>query len=350
MRFSWARAGGTVDFGLVSFGVALGDPAPVASVIGEYTPYEGRTLGYGYRNVLRCPPDIGLTDLAVAAGGQALAAAEVEPAELDLIVLAVTDITEYLYWDAAASITYRLGAANAEACLINQACAGGVLSLDTVAGKLATHPGYHTALVVAANRCCETYWNRMQTQPLVFSDGAAATVARRGHRNLRWLATEALTEGRYADFYRLDEGGAAAPFGPRTAALPGPRARDAWGVMEFFEHDVQRLKEFTADLDRRAKVVFDRACARTGTNVADLAKVILLSENQAAMSALADTLGVPLSLTNLDLALEHGHLGAADYLFGLSRYSADGDLPTGCRVALVARGRGMHWACAILEA
>lgn len=339
-----------MDFGLVSFGVALGDPAPVASVVGEYTKYAGRTLGYGYRNVHRCPPETGLTDLALAAGRQALAVAGVEPAELDLIVLAVTDITEYLYWDAAASITYRLGAANAEACLISQACAGGVLCLDTVAGKLATHPGYRTALVIAANRCCEAYWNRMETQSLVFSDGAAAAVARRGHPRLRWLATEALTEGRYADFYRLDEGGAAAPFGPQTAAASGPRARDSWGVMEFFAHNVERLKQFTADLDSHAKTVFDRACERTGTNVADLAKVILLSENQAAMSALAEALGVPLSLTNLDLALEHGHLGAADYLFGLSRCLADGDLTSGRRVALVARGRGMHWACAILEA
>jgi hypothetical protein len=47
-------------------------------------------------------------------------------------------------------------------------------------------------------------------------------------------------------------------------------------------------------------------------------------------------------------ARRYGHLGAADYLFGLSRNSADGDPATSRRVALVAPGRGMHWACTIL--
>jgi 3-oxoacyl-[acyl-carrier-protein] synthase-3 len=90
--------------------------------------------------VLRCAPGVGPTDLAVAAGEQALAARDVAAAGLDLVVLAVADITEHLYWDAAASVTFRLGAIPAEAVLLTQACTTGVLGLDTMAGKLETHP------------------------------------------------------------------------------------------------------------------------------------------------------------------------------------------------------------------
>src|SRR5262245_5060539 len=160
-----------MSFGLVSFGAALGEPVPVADVVAEYTDDVNRIIGYGYRTVHRCQPGVGLTDLAAQAGEQALVASSTRPDEVDLVVLAVTDIVEHLYWDAAADLAHRLGATRAEAVLLTQACTTGVVCLDTVAGKFATHPDYRTALVVAANRTCEAYWNRMDVQPLVFSDG-----------------------------------------------------------------------------------------------------------------------------------------------------------------------------------
>jgi len=335
-----------VDYGLVSFGTALGVSVPVADVVKEYTEDAERILTLGYRNVLRCPPEVGITDLAVEAGGKALAAAGVNPAEVDLVVLAITDLSEYLYWDAAASLAHRLGATRAEAVLLTQACTTGVMSLDTVAGKFATHPGYEIALVVAANRCCEDYWNRMATQPMVFSDGAAAAVARRGHPRLRWLSTEVRTDGRYADLYRLDRGGAAAPFG----TADGTRARDTWSVMEFLDYSAAKFGQFVDELDEQTKLTMERACARASTQITDLAKIILLSDNTNAMTALAGRLGVPLSRTNLDLTREYGHLGAADQFFCLDHYSRHGDLESGSHMALVSRGRGIHWACTILEA
>src|SRR5262245_60441510 len=115
-----------MSFGLVSFGEALGEPVPVADVVADYTDDINRVLGYGYRQVRRCPPEVGLTDLAVRAGQQALAAADLHAGELDLVVLAVTDIVEYLYWDAAADVAHRVGATRAEAVLLTQACTSGV--------------------------------------------------------------------------------------------------------------------------------------------------------------------------------------------------------------------------------
>lgn len=338
-----------MNFGLVAFGAALGTPAPVTSVVGEYTRHTAKILAYGYRNVLRCPAGVGVSDLAFQAAKRALVAADVPAGQLDLVVLALTDMAEYLYWDAAASVAHRLGATGAEAVLLTQACTTGVLSFDAVAGKLATHPDYRTALIIAASRCCEAYWNRMDTQPVVFSDGAAAAVLKRDHPSLRWLATEVRTEGRFADFYRLDAGGAAAPFGADGGGCESPQVRGAWEVMDFFGNDPRRFEDFTRHLDDATKLTLERACARTGTSVADLAKVILLGDNLAAMESLAEKLEIPLARTNLDIALEHGHLGAADQLFCLSQYHSRGELDQGSRVALISRGRGMHWACTLLE-
>lgn len=335
-----------MDYGLVSFGTALGVSMPVADTAAQYTDDTDRVLKLGYRNVLRCAPEVGITDLATEAGGRALAAAGVDSIDVDLVVFAITDLTEYLYWDAATSLAHRLGASGAEALLLTQACTTGVMSLDAVAGKFATHPDYKVALIVAANRCCEEYWNRMATQPMVFSDGAAAVVVLRGHPRLRWLATEVRTDGRYADFYRLDRGGAAAPFG----TADGMRARDVWSVMEYFDYKAAEFGQFLDELDDQTKLTVEVACSRAGTRIADLAKIILLSDNTSAMTALARRLDVPLSRTNLDLTREYGHLGAADQFFCLDHYSRHGALEPGSRLALVSRGRGIHWACTVLEA
>ncbi|HEX6873344.1 MAG TPA: 3-oxoacyl-[acyl-carrier-protein] synthase III C-terminal domain-containing protein, partial [Micromonosporaceae bacterium] len=220
-------------------------------------------------------------------------------------------------------------------------------------GKFATHPDYATALVVAANRTCEAYWNRMDVQPMVFSDGAVAAVARRDHPRLRWLVTEVRTDGRYGEFYRLDVGGAAAPFGTGDATGAGvaeaPQVRDVWSVMEHFDYDAEQFAAFASLLDERAAATTQRACARIGMQTAELTRLILLNDNQQAMASVAAAHGIALARTNHELSAEYGHLGAADQLFCLMHHLRDGDLHTGDRVALISMGRGMHWACTLLE-
>ncbi len=338
-----------MDFGLASFGTALGTQTSISDIVGDYTDYPDQVLAYGYRHVLRAPGNIGLTDLALEAADKALASAGIEAGKLDLIVLAVTDIAEYLYWDAAASLAHRIGASAAETVLMAQGCVGGTASLDTVAGKFATHPHYDCALMIAANRCCEAYWNRMTTQPIVFSDGAVATVALRGHPRLRWRVTETQTVGRYADFYRLDSGGTAAPFGAQTAGEGTLTARDSWGVLEFFDYNDTLFEKFVTELDVRTKEIVERACMRIGIQVHELSRVLLVCDNADNMTSMAECIGIPLSRTNIEVAMDYGHLGAADQFLSLSKYVARGDLQHGEIVALVSRGRGMHWGCSLLE-
>lgn len=339
-----------MDFGLAAFGTVLGDPAPVSTVVSAYTDDVERVLGYGYQTVHRSSPGVGVTDLAELAAQRAMATAAIEPAELDLIVLGLTDIAEYLYWDAAASLQHRLGAGNAEAVLVTQACTTGMTGLDLIAGRFATHPSYQTALFVCANRTCEEYWNRMETQSMVFSDGAVAAIARRGHPGLRWRASQVITDGRYADFYRLDQGGAARPFGTGPQPAEPPRAADAWEILDFFHYEEEPFKRFIAQISERAQAVAQRACAQIGADLSDLRRLILPHDNRHSFESLAAGFGLPLTATNLELGLQTGHLGAADQLYSLSADAAAGRLESGTLVALVGLGRGMHWACTLLEA
>jgi len=333
-----------MDYGLRAFGTALGERVAVRDVVSEYTEDTERVLGYGYEYLHRAAEGVGLTDLAVEAGAAALAAADVDPAAVDLLVLATTDVAEYLYWDAAAAVQYRLGLRRAEAVLVDQGCAGGVTSFDTVAGRFATHPGHRSALMIGANRTADAYWNRLATHSLLFSDGAAAAVATRDAPQLRWRASYTETDGRYADFFRMDVGGAASPF---TPGAPVPAARDAWDVMEHFGYDHERVAAFAAEIDDRTARAVHRACRQAGHEEEDLARLVLLNDNPRVLAAQAELIGVPVERTNLRLSVAHGHLGAADQLFALA--ALRGQLSPGDLVAVAAGGRGMHWACTLLQ-
>lgn len=335
-------------FGIAGFGTALGEPSPVADAIAEYSEDIDRVLGYGYRTVHRAPMGVQVSDLAYDAAQAALAEAGVAAADVNLLVLALTDLSEYLYWDAAAALQQRLGAPGAEAVLITQACTAALAGLTLTAGRFATHPDYETALIVGANRCCERYWNRMQTQSMVFSDGAAAAVARRGHNALRWRASHAFTDGRFADFYRMDVGGAAQPFSA-GGTTEQPQARDAWDIMEFFDYDDEQFDGFTRLIDERIREVVDRACQRAGVKRDALTRVIFLHDNLRAGTSMAAALEVPLERTNIEIGLDVGHLGAADQFYSLHHLLTGGCLVPGDVVALVGMGRGMHWACTLIE-
>ncbi|MET9499276.1 3-oxoacyl-[acyl-carrier-protein] synthase III C-terminal domain-containing protein [Streptomyces sp. NPDC006552] len=338
-----------MGFGVSALGYQLGEEVPVLDVAAEYTDDMERVRTYASRFMHRSAPGVGLTDLSYEATRKALDGAGVRAGQIDLLVLAVTDLTEYLYWDAAASLLHRLGADGAEAVLLTQACSSGVAGFDLVAGKFATHPEYRTAVVVAASRVAEPYWNRLETGAGCFSDGAVAAVVRRDHDELRWRAGEITTDGTHVDFFRLEAGGAAVPFGTPEAAAAPPRVGGIEDVKAYFANDTERISAFGTHAREQYRLVVERACKRAGIGFDDLHRLLLPFDNQPAMSGLISALGFPPERTNLALAADYGHLGAADPLFALAREAESDTLRRGDHVALAAVGRGMSWACALFE-
>ncbi|MEV5612325.1 3-oxoacyl-[acyl-carrier-protein] synthase III C-terminal domain-containing protein [Streptomyces sp. NPDC052225] len=337
-----------MSFGIVAQGHALGRPVTVAEAAERYGADPRKLAGLGYRRLHRADDGEGLTDLALRAAESALRKARLDAADVDLLVLALPDVPEYLYWDAAAALQGRLGATGAEAVLISQACGGGVTAFDTVAGRLATHPGYGTALIVAASRITEAYWDRTATGTSLSSDGAAAAVLRRGHTAGAWLATETISDGRYADFMRMEVGGAARPF---SAEQPEPAviAPLIERMDTFFAGDGRATYDFMTLLHTRTREVLERACARAGLTPGALERVLYLHDNIGAFRDLAKELGIPLEATNAELAMTLGHFGPADQLLSLERLSAAGELVEGDTVALLSMGTGMHWTCTLLR-
>ncbi|MFJ3789452.1 3-oxoacyl-ACP synthase III family protein [Kitasatospora sp. NPDC090091] len=337
-----------MTYGIAAFGYALGEPCEVEEHAPRYTGDLKRIRDWGYRRFHRAPDGVGLTDLAERAGRDALERAGVAAEEVDLVVLAMADIPEYLYWDPAAATQARLGALHAEALLVNQACSSGVMGFDAAAGKFATHPDYRTALLITVNRVCEQYWNRMESSTAITSDGAVAAVLRRGHGRCRWLATEVITDGRWVDVARLPGGGAARPVTPEHPD-PGVLGNPVALMDAFLGGDLRAKLRFMRQTRDNNLAVLAAACRRAGVPVEDVRHVLHMNGTADGLAEAARDYGVPLEHTNAAIALDHGHFGCADQLLSLGRLLEAGALPAGAPVALTSTGNGMHWACTLLR-
>lgn len=337
-----------ISYGIAGFGQALGQRLKVDEVITRYTSNVEKVMGWGYEYFYAAPSDVSQTDLAVKAAEEALRQADMQGEELDFIVLATSEIPEYLYWDPACELQHRLGAYRAEVQLINQACASGLMAFDAIAGKLAVHPDYKNALVVSVNRICEEYRNRATYNACLHSDGAAAAVVKRAHPRCRLISTQVISDGKYAPLFRLDWGGSAAPFNADNLQLL-KEASPLANVQQFFDSDFDKLMEFVQLLNNRNREVAERACHEAGIGLSDVRRVIYLHDNIKSMKEVADSFSIPLERTNVELSIQYGHMGAADQLFGLKQYVEAGDLRQGDYVLLVAIGSGMHWVSTLIE-
>jgi 3-oxoacyl-[acyl-carrier-protein] synthase III len=337
-----------LSYGVVATGRAVGALESVDDAAPRYTRDLQKIRSWGYRTFHRADDGTGLTDLAEQAGRTALASADLSPSDVDVLVLATAEVPEYLYWDPSAACQGRLGAHRAEAVLATQACSAGVAAFDLVAGKFATHPEYQVALLLTAHRVCETYRNRMESDTSVSSDGAAAAVLVRGHAGCRWLATEVITDGRYAHLARLPGGGAAQPFSARHPD-PGMLVNPFDRLEEYFGTDLRAMLDFSTSVGTNGRAVIERACARAGVTPQEIRYGLHLNENAGALSKYAARLGLPVEATNAAVAAEHGHFGCADQVFALSLLLEQGVAQPGDLVALTSTGNGMHWACTLLR-
>ncbi|WP_419998150.1 3-oxoacyl-[acyl-carrier-protein] synthase III C-terminal domain-containing protein [Streptomyces boninensis] len=337
-----------MEMGIAAVGTAFGERLDVAQTAHEYGLEPAAALRMGYESYHRLKRGDTATALAGRAAGQALQEAGIGIDGVDLIVVGNSDMPEYLGWDPSAAVARELGARDIPTVLFTQSCAAWAPALDHAAGAMALDPGMETVLLVLVNAVSDAHSNRMDFNATVASDGAAAAVLRRGHPRLRRLASAQVTNPEYADFFRIEYGGSAAPVAPTGA---GNRELDPKiAIYHYFNRDPQRFEEFEEEIRGRLAHVVDLALTRAGRKRADLARLIYINDNQKAIHEAAEALGLPPDRSNAALARGLGHLGAADQLVSLWRHVEAGELTDGQLVALAGvAAPGMHWMCTLIE-
>ncbi len=268
------------------------------------------------------------SDLAAEAARQALAAADLDPMDVDLIVLA-TATPDETFPATATAVQSLIGANRGAAFDVGSVCSGFVYAL-AVCDNFIKAGQAETALVIGAETFSRILdWNDRSTCVL-FGDGAGAVVLRaaEGTGNVEdrgILATILHSDGRKHDLLYVDGG----PSSTQTTGHLRMLGR------EVFRHAVVNLS-----------AVIGEALSMTGLAAEDIDWFVPHQANQRILDGTARKVGIPPEKVVMTIE-RHANTSAASVPLALDTAVRDGRIRRGDAVLMEAMGGGMSWGACV---
>jgi len=286
----------------------------------------------GIRERRLAAPDEACSDLGVLAAQQALADANVQAAQLDLILVATCTGDSPLP-STASLIQHRLGAVKAAACDISAACCGFVYGLSVADAFVRT--GHRYVLVIGSEVMSSiTDWTDRNTCVL-FGDGAGAVVLGPTEEDRGVLSLHLHADGRFSDLICVPGGGSSLPPSERVLAerLHCVKMRGN----ETFKIAVKTMEE----------AIYE-AVATHGLGVDDIDCLVPHQANIRILRAVGQRIGLPLDriMINVD---RYGNTSAASIPLALDEAAKNGTIREGSLVVMAAFGSGLTWASGVIR-
>lgn len=325
-------------------GAWLPKPVAVATAVqdGRYPAESAQLSAQTYVTVAT---DDHAPDMAVRAARQAVERSVRPAGDIAAVFHSVVLHAGLDVWNAASYLQRHVAARNAFVSEIRSGSNGGLVALETAAAYLLAHPHAPAALVTAADRWPEPYFDRWRSDRIVYADGAAALVLSRQDGFAEILAMATHTDAELEGMHRGAErfGAYGTGTGTGTAINLDDRHRD-------FLAEVGR-DEIWRRLDLGLRGACEQALTEAELTGADIDHVVLphfglwLTRRQ-----ILRPLGITdLTRTTWDFSRQVGHLGAGDQLAGLNHLTESGVLRPGTHVLLVGAGAGFTWTGAVLR-
>ncbi len=278
------------------------------------------------------------TDSIRTLGGQAasraLLQAQVDPVDVDLIILA-TSTPDDLF-GSACQIQAEIGASRAVAFDITAACSGFVFSLVTAAQFIRTG-AYKNVVVIGADILSRlTDWGD-RTTCVLFGDGAGAIVMQRFEGSDRLLSFEMHSDGSLNDCLNAAYHRESVPLTDDITVQKGQFNTVTMNGREVYRFAVNRVPE-----------VLEKSLFRAGLTTDDIDWLILHQANQRILDAAAQRLGIPAERVVSNMA-RHGNTDAASIPIALDEWVQAGKIKSGDILALSGFGAGLSWGAAILK-
>ena len=158
-----------------------------------------------------CDENQSTADLAFEAGKEALKNGNVNPEDVDLLIVS-TDTPEYISPSTSSKVQYKLGLKNAATFDINSACAGFVTALDTASKFIIADKQYNTIMVIGAYAMSK-YLNMIDKKTVnLFADGAGCMILKSSEKSENgFLSSKLITLGEYHDYMGIYAGGTNTP-------------------------------------------------------------------------------------------------------------------------------------------
>jgi 3-oxoacyl-[acyl-carrier-protein] synthase-3 len=272
----------------------------------------------GIRERRIAAPEEGIVDMAVQAGGKALAGSGLAPEDIDLVIVA-TCSAESPMPAHAPLVASRLGINAPGAFDLNAACAGFCYALGTADSAVRSGTARNVLVVGAEKMSAWLDWTDRSTS-IIFADGAGAAVVT----------------------------GAAEPgIGPVVWGSAGD------------DYDKIIIPDRHSSIRQEGQSVFRwatsaiapvalRACERAGVAPADLAAIVPHQANLRIIDAIARKVKAPDAVVADDIVTS-GNTSGASIPLALSRMIERGDVPSGAPALLVGFGAGLAYAAQVVR-
>jgi len=265
-------------------------------------------------------PDERLSEFAARAGSAALSRAGVDPADIDLVLVATLTQDE-LMPNAAPLVAHAIGADRAGAIDVGAACTGFLSGLSLGAAQIETGRAEHVLLIGADFTTRIVDWGDKRTAPL-FGDGAGAAVIGPAEGGAGGIGPIVLgADGSGAPAIQIDNF-------ERKLRMDGP---------EVYRNAIARMSEATV-----------AAVQGAGLELEDIDLFVFHQANGRILRALAERLGLP-SDRVVDVIENLGNSSAATLPLALAAAERDGRLWPGSKVLLSAFGAGFTWGAGVIE-
>ncbi|CAD5942495.1 3-oxoacyl-[acyl-carrier-protein] synthase 3 [Planktothrix tepida] len=278
-------------------------------------------------------PNTGLSTLATSAAQEAIAMANLDPAAIDLIILATSTADDL--FGSASLIQAQLGATKAVAFDMTAACSGFVFGLVTAAQFIRTGV-YQTVLVIGADVLSRWVdWSDRRTC-ILFGDGAGAVILQADEQE-HLLGFEIRSDGRQNQSLNLS-------YQPQPQEiLPGITIGQ--GTYHPITMNGQEIYRFAV---KKVPEVIEKALFRANLTVDQIDWLILHQANQRILDAVAERLNIPSEKVISNLA-KYGNTSAASIPLALDEAVREGKIKLGDRIVTSGFGAGLTWGAAVFE-
>lgn len=299
----------------------------IATVIDTTDEWIRARTGIRERRVSHVP----VSDLATVAGQRALAAANANAEDVDLLII-TTCSPDTTIPSTAAHVQRKIGATNAAVFDLNAGCSGFIYGLS-VATSMIRAGGYKKALVIGAERITWFLNWSVRDTAVLFGDGAGAVVVEPSEEESGLLFSHLGCEGDALDALHLPNFGTASD-----------RYKDGYDIFEHRFDGREIFRRAVKGMTHETKLVL----AELGLNNDDIDMIIPHQANLRIIESLAKYLAVDMSKVEVNIE-KYGNTSAATIPVALVEALEAGRVKPNSRILLAAFGAGLTRAAGLIR-
>ncbi|HBA88700.1 MAG TPA: 3-oxoacyl-ACP synthase [Geobacter sp.] len=278
--------------------------------------------------------DEATSDLATAAALLALDNADLDPLEIDCIIVA-TSTPDMILPATACMVQKNIGAANAFAFDMNAVCSSFIFGME-VADNLIRSGKYRRVLLIGADTYSKILNFQDKGSAPLFGDGAGAIILGAGVSGKGLLHTVMKSDGNGWPLIQVPSSGSRKPVSPESIELHENTFQMAGKSVFTFATDV--IPRIISELTERG-----------GIKAEEIDHIIPHQANVRIIDFISKKTGIPKEkfLLNLD---RYGNTAAASVGLALDENRRNGVIKPGELVLMMGFGGGLSWGGVLLKA